>query len=606
MMNNRYSGKNYVGSGGMASVYRAFDEVLRRSVAIKELTEQLRGNRDVRSLFLSEARKMAAVRHQNVVQVYDVSDDDGVPTIIMEYLEGGSIASKLGRGPLTPDEVIAILRQVTQGLKAIHEAGLVHRDVKPENIIEDGGTYKIADFGVAMSGDEEALPFVTNKYAAPEVLLEPEKIGPASDVYSLGIMAAEMLLGSQRFEDVVREAIETDTRLQLPAIRDSAQAFWQQWVASSVELPPLHTLEPAVSPELSHLLTDMSRREQVARIGACQVILDRLAEVERLSGRRAEAPTEYSAKMHRRMEKVKAGRVAKEAESPLTAKRKKPLWFKATVGLGVFLLVAVGVLLMLPAGPPRFYLEVSTTPPGASVTVNGQLLENDPTPTWFNAAWGDTVLFQLGGQEPIEIVMSETMEGLAPIENGYRLDLGWAQPDWIDTSAEAAAVLRDRLPAAWPLRVSLETPGSRQLEDGSYSVTLGTDLNFTVTTEQSASIAVVHLGSNDVVTLIYPNPLGFAPRLDADATGGIGQEIGLVAQEPLGTEWFVFVAADALQLPPPVPGSQAVGNWAAIYPFGEQGAPGESLVNWLVEAFAGGHFAATVVQLEVVGEEVSE
>jgi serine/threonine-protein kinase len=102
-MNTRYSGKTYVGSGGMASVYRAFDEVLRRTVAIKELTEQLRGNADVRSLFLKEARKMAAVRHQNVVQVYDVSDEGDIPTIIMEYLEGGSIASKLGRGPLTPD-----------------------------------------------------------------------------------------------------------------------------------------------------------------------------------------------------------------------------------------------------------------------------------------------------------------------------------------------------------------------------------------------------------------------------------------------------------------------------------------------------------------------
>lgn len=603
-MNTRYSGKTYVGSGGMASVYRAFDEVLRRTVAIKELTEQLRGNADVRSLFLKEARKMAAVRHQNVVQVYDVSDEGDVPTIIMEYLEGGSVASKLGRGPLTPDEVIAILRQVTQGLKAIHEVGLVHRDVKPENIIEHNGTFKIADFGVAMSGDEEALPFVTNKYAAPEVLLEPDKIGPTSDIYSLGVMCVEMLLGSQRFEEVVREAVETDARLQLPAIRDSAQAFWQQWVASAVELPPLNTIEPAVSPEFAQLLSEMTRRERGARLADCQAILDRLSDVERLSGRRAEAPTEYSAKMHRRMEKAKADKSAKAAV-PSGAPKKKPFWFKATLTIGVLLLVAVGALLVLPSGPPRFYLEVATDPPGASVTVNGELLENDPTPTWFNGAWGDTVSFQLEGQEPIEVVMSETMQGLAPIENGYRLELAWAQRDWIDSSAEAAALLRDRLPTDWPLQVSLETPGSRLLEDGSYSVTLGTDLGFQVETEQAASIAMIHLGSNDVLTVIYPNPLGFAPRLEANSTGGIGEEIGLVAQEPLGVEWFVFIASDAFQLPPPVPGSQPVGNWAAIYPFGEEGSPGETLVTWLLETFADGSVSAAVVQLEVVAEEVA-
>jgi hypothetical protein len=126
-----------------------------------------------------------------------------------------------------------------------------------------------------------------------------------------------------------------------------------------------------------------------------------------------------------------------------------------------------------------------------------------------------------------------------------------------------------------------------------------------VATGQAASIALIHLGSNDVLTVIYPNPLGFAPRVEANSTDAIGQEIGLVAQEPLGVEWFVFIAADALQLPPPVPGSQNVGNWAAIYPFGELGSPGERLVNWLLETFSDGQVSAAVVQLEVVGEEVA-
>ena len=186
MNKSRYENKTYVGSGGMASVYKAFDVTLQRDVAIKVMADQLRNNESVRDLFTSEARKMASINHQNVVHVYDVSDDDDVPTIYMEYMRGGNLASLMGSGPMAGEEVLKIMRHVILGLGAIHEQGLVHRDVKPENILEDSGTYKITDFGVAMSGDEDALPFVTSKYAAPEVLIEPEKIGPSSDIYSLG------------------------------------------------------------------------------------------------------------------------------------------------------------------------------------------------------------------------------------------------------------------------------------------------------------------------------------------------------------------------------------------------------------------------------------
>ena len=234
MNDSRYVEKNYVGSGGMASVYKAFDTTLRRHVAIKEMTEQFLENENVRNLFLSEARKMASVRHQNVVQVYDIIDNTENPTILMEYMSGGSLATRMGTDPLPTEVVLRIIRQVAEGLKAIHDVGLIHRDVKPENILEEAGNYKITDFGVAVTGDEDAVPFVTNKYAAPEVLIDPHQISAASDLYSLGIMAVEMILGPREFELMIREAIEQDDELQLPAIKDSAQAFWQRWVASSV------------------------------------------------------------------------------------------------------------------------------------------------------------------------------------------------------------------------------------------------------------------------------------------------------------------------------------------------------------------------------------
>ena len=96
----RYENKTYVGSGGMASVYKAFDVTLQRDVAIKVMADQLRNNESVRDLFTSEARKMASINHQNVVHVYDVSDDDGVPTIYMEFMCGGNLASLMGSGPM--------------------------------------------------------------------------------------------------------------------------------------------------------------------------------------------------------------------------------------------------------------------------------------------------------------------------------------------------------------------------------------------------------------------------------------------------------------------------------------------------------------------------
>src|SRR5690606_13770097 len=321
----------------------------------------LRGFEDVRHLFLNEARKMASIRHPNVVQVYDVSEEGDVPTIILEYVSGGSIASRADSGALASEEVLRIVRQVALGLQAIHRTGLVHRDVKPENILEDNGVFKITDFGVAMSGDEDALPFVTSKYAAPEVLIEPDKIGPSSEIYSIGIMAIELLLGNSKYEAAVRETIEKDSKLKLPAIKDSVQAFWQQWVASTSELPPLDKLDNSVSPEVSAFLASMTRRDRTKRIADCEAVLGELDALIKLSGQRARAPTEYSPGMKRKLDQQKAERAGAADGS---TRKKKPLWFKLSVGTGAILLAAVGALFLIPT-TPRFYLEVATTPPGA-------------------------------------------------------------------------------------------------------------------------------------------------------------------------------------------------------------------------------------------------
>ena len=344
MENERYTDKTYVGAGGMAQVYKAYDKDLERNVAIKELSEQLRDNEDIRRMFLAEARKMAQVAHQNVVQVYDIIDGE-VPTIMMEYMGGGSLATRMGASALPPSTVLPILEQVIRGLQAIHDAGLIHRDVKPENILEQGGKYKITDFGVAMSGEEETLPFVTNKYAAPEVLTDPSKIQPSSDIYSLGIMAIELLLGTRRFEEVVKEALESDSEeLQLSAIKGSAHAFWQQWVGGTAVLPPLNTIDDSISEDLSKFLCKLTARNPADRPQDCASLIAELGQLKEDEGLRASAHTEYSPKMKRQMDKSKA-----EAAKIGGEKKKQPMWFKLVVGAGIAILLAFTWLLMLPS-----------------------------------------------------------------------------------------------------------------------------------------------------------------------------------------------------------------------------------------------------------------
>jgi serine/threonine protein kinase len=605
MKESRYKAKTYVGSGGMASVYKAFDQSLERDVAIKEMAEQLRGNEDVLKLFFNEARKMASVRHINVVQVYDVLERDEVPTIIMEYMGGGSLASRLGPGRLPQEDVIDILQQVVAGLHAIHAAGLVHRDIKPENILEEKGVYKITDFGVAMSDDEDTLPFVTSKYAAPEVLLAPEQIGPKSDLYSLGTMAIELLLGPQRFMEVVKDAIDGEQRAQLPAIKDSVQAFWQQWVASSVELPLLNEFDDAISPEVAELLRQLTKRDPQSRLSDCQALIGKLAELKRHDRQRIQAPTEHDARLKRRLDAKKASAAkaaAKPANSPAT-KKKTPLWFKAVIGTFAMLLLAVVALLFIPTSPgpaPAFALAVTTDPPGASVAANGvPIADGGVTPLTYDARWGDELVLTSPGRDPLTVVLEEGMQGLSTSEQGVSLLVAWPAEVFIATSADAAAALGERLPRTWPLAASLDGAG----ETTPATVAVGSPLKFTVESERAGYALLVHLGADNSMSMIYPAPDGSALMLPATTPTPVGTDLGLVANEPLGNEWFLFVVTSEQHVPPAIAGSEIVGGKATRYTLaGSDDSPGRSLVVWLLDSLKDAEAAAAIVPIEVVPE----
>ena len=588
---SRYSEKSYVGSGGMASVYKAFDQKLHRHVAIKELNEQFRDNDEVRNLFISEARKMALVKHQNVVQVYDIFEGDK-PTIIMEHMGGGSLATRVGTGSLPVDIVLQIVRQIATGLRAIHEAGLVHRDIKPENILEESGKYKITDFGVAISGEEEALPFVTNKYAAPEVLIDPAKIGQSSDVYSLGIIAIELLLGPREFELAVREAIEQDKELALPAIQNSAQAFWQQWVASPTELPPLNKIDESIPQEVADFLAHVTRRDRADRVSDCRAFIKELDAVIATTGQRATAETEYSDKMKRRLDKAQAG------DDSAEGKQKKPLWFKAVLGVGVLFLVAVIYLFLAPSGPSYYYFNVVTTPGGAKILWNGEPAEAEATPGQVVATWGDTLTLIPESGEPLELVLAQGMDGLAEVEAEfeYTLEVQLTAPFEILTSEQAATFLNENLDTAWPVDASI--PGFDIT--GMIPLPIGTEITFNVVSNKAGSLFMVHLSADNYATVVYPAPNGFAPELEAGNMLNVGEELRLVTREPLGREWVYFVIADGLESPPMPDGVIPVDNTMRAYPIAGLGSPGQDLVLWLAEVVKTVQASTTRLDVEIV------
>ena len=197
----RYQVENVLGGGGMALVYRARDEELDRPVAIKLLADNLAADEAFRKRFLREARLAAQLAHPNVVQVYDSGEADGRPYIVMEYVEGETLADLLARrGRLPPAEAVELALQICSGLEHAHRAGLIHRDIKPQNLLIRGdGTVKITDFGIARSAHgtrltETGSVLGTAAYLAPEQAAG-EEVTPAADVYAVGVVLYELLAG---------------------------------------------------------------------------------------------------------------------------------------------------------------------------------------------------------------------------------------------------------------------------------------------------------------------------------------------------------------------------------------------------------------------------
>lgn len=205
IINERYKLIRPIGGGGMARVYLARDLILQRNVAMKILRLEYSNDREFIERFRREAESTISLSHNHIVNLYDVGQEEDVYYIVMEYVEGMTLKQKIQQnGPVSVDEAVHIMNQLTSAIAHAHENGIIHRDIKPQNIlVNQDGQVKITDFGIAMALSSTSLT-QTNNVLGSVHYLSPEQArgGTAtkkSDIYSLGIVLYELLTGQLPF-----------------------------------------------------------------------------------------------------------------------------------------------------------------------------------------------------------------------------------------------------------------------------------------------------------------------------------------------------------------------------------------------------------------------
>ncbi|MCS7177662.1 MAG: Stk1 family PASTA domain-containing Ser/Thr kinase [Anaerolineae bacterium] len=251
LLNNRYRVLELLGSGGMAVVYKGADTVLHRPVAIKILREAYASDPAFLARFQREARAAARLDHPNVVTVYDVGQDGNVHYIVMEYVEGEDLKSLIRRtGRLSVEQAVNIAIQIAAGVGHAHKMGIIHCDIKPQNILitREGGV-KVTDFGIARALSESGLTDPEVVWGSPTYFSPEQAAGerpvPASDVYSIGVVLYEMLAGVPPFQ------AEKPTALALMHLREEPQ--------------PLSIHNPQVPPQLEWIIRKLLAKEPAAR-----------------------------------------------------------------------------------------------------------------------------------------------------------------------------------------------------------------------------------------------------------------------------------------------------------------------------------------------------
>ena len=264
-INERYEIIRSIGEGGMANVYLGYDTILDRNVAIKVLRGDLSTDEKFVRRFQREALSASSLSHPNIVEMYDVGEDDGIYYIVMEYIEGQTLKQLLKkRGNLTLSEAIDIMLQLTDGMAHAHDSYIIHRDLKPQNImIQDDGQIKITDFGIAMALNSTQLT-QTNYVMGSVHYLPPEQAAGKgstikSDIYSMGIIFYELLTGELPFRG--ENAVEI-------ALKQMKEA-----------IPDIHEENPAIPMSVYNVILKATAKNPKNRYSDARVMHDDLLTV---------------------------------------------------------------------------------------------------------------------------------------------------------------------------------------------------------------------------------------------------------------------------------------------------------------------------------------
>ncbi|MCK9248502.1 MAG: protein kinase [Solirubrobacteraceae bacterium] len=361
LLADRYRLEAQIGSGGMSTVYRAFDTVLERTVAIKRMHRSLAEHSEQLERFRREARAVAQLNHPHIVQVIDAGEHEDTPFIVFEHVSGETLKERIRRaGRLPVTEAVAYAIEIARALGAAHERGIVHRDVKPQNVlINPEGVAKVTDFGIARTLDEHGLTadgrvLGTTDYVSPEQAMGHDVTGQ-SDVYSLGIVLYEMLTG------------------EVPFVGENQVAVAMQHVRE--ELPDVQQVRPSVGSALAAVVDRATAKELDVRYPSTGELIADLEDVLTIeTSRRGEATGEATAVL-RSLPPQKRDRVN------LRLRRRGLLAAAVLLVVAALAVVAVNVL---PERSSRGGGQTSSTPaqPGevAVRLTTGQARDYDPPP----------------------------------------------------------------------------------------------------------------------------------------------------------------------------------------------------------------------------------